>query len=260
MNLPLLAAVSASVVAAAAWRLGALSISGAVAAAVVGGVCLGGGGWLGATALLAFFVTSTALSRLGRRRKERLGYAKGDRRDAAQVLANGGVAAVAGLLAGWLPQEDPRPVAALLGALAAANADTWATEIGSLAGGTPRRITDGKRAEVGESGAVSLPGTLAAWAGAALVGTVALPFGKGAGLAVAATLGGFAGALLDSALGATVQAQYRCAVCGRKTERPIHCRSATRLESGWRWLENDLVNLAATVGGALLTLWIAGRS
>ena len=158
------ALVGAPLVALSAWRVRALTPSGAVAAAGVGFCHLAFGGWLGAGALLAFFGTSTALSKLGKRRKDALGFEKSSRRDALQVLANGGVAALCASL-GWTE--------AMLGALAAANADTWATEIGSLFGGTPRKITTLKPAAVGESGAISLAGTLAALAGAALIAAFA---------------------------------------------------------------------------------------
>ena len=147
-------------------RLRALSLSGAVAAAVVGFLHAGFAREIGISALLTFFCTSTLLSRLGKRKKATLHFEKGGERDAAQVLANGGIAALCALFFFWYPLM----LYAMLGALASANADTWATEIGSLWGGTPRRITTLKPAQTGESGAISLPGTLAALLGALLIG------------------------------------------------------------------------------------------
>ena len=255
-----LAALLALGVAGAAWKVGALTASGAAAAAAVGFAHCGFAGWPGAAALLAFFVSSTALSRLGRRRKEALGYEKGGQRDAMQVLANGGVAALCAALAG-VSSVDPSPfLVAMLGALAAANADTWATEIGSLAKGAPRMITTLRPAPTGSSGAVSLPGTLAALTGAAVVAAAALlwPELRAGTVLVAVTLAGLTGSLLDSLLGATVQVQYRCRACGKLTERRSHCEGAeTQRARGLPWMNNDAVNALATVAGALAAAGVA---
>ena len=231
MNETLLPALTlAPLVALAAWKLKALTPSGAAAAAIVGFCHLALGGWLGAGALLTFFGTSTLLSRLGKRKKETLGFEKTARRDGWQVLANGGVAALCAALG--------RPEW-MLGALAAANADTWATEVGSLLGAAPRKITTLKPAPPGESGAISLAGTLAALAGAALLAAM----GRGAFLAI--LLGGFGGALFDSLLGATLQAQWRDPETGKLTER----RNGPPVR-GLKGMNNDAVNFLATLLGA----------
>lgn len=227
----LAAAIGAPLIGFLAWRVNALTLSGAVAAACVGFCHLAFGGWLAAGALLAFFGTSTALSKLGKRKKEALGFEKSGQRDAWQVLANGGIATLCAVLG------HPE---ALLGALAAANADTWATELGSLFGGKPRRITNLAPAEPGESGAISLLGTLAALLGAALLGA----FAGYAWLAV--TLAGFIGALADSVLGATLQAQWRDEKTGRWSEIP-----QGKPARGVSWLRNDAVNILATLIGAV---------
>ncbi len=256
-----LAAGLALAVSGAAWRARALTASGAAAAAFVGLAHFGFAGGRGASALLLFFVSSTALSRLGKKRKDALDYEKGGERDAGQVLANGGVAALCALLLPFAPGPTFLPLAAMLGALAAANADTWATEIGSLAKHPPRLITTLRPAPTGSSGAISLPGTLAALAGAALLGAASLLWPEaGAWRGVlAVTLGGFAGSLLDSLFGATLQVQYRCPACGRLTEKREHCGQATERARGLPWLNNDAVNTLATLGGAAAAalLWTA---
>ena len=207
-----------------------------------------------------FFVASTALSRLGAARKEARTsdvVAKGGERDAVQVLANGGLFAVAALLDVVAP--SPLWRAAGAGALAAATADTWATEIGTLVGGEPRSILSGRLVPAGTSGGVTLAGTAASAAGALFVALVALALGWGAGAAAAAALGGVAGATADSLLGATVQARRWCDRCERGTERPVHgCGRPTRAVGGIRWLGNDAVNALCSLAGALLAAAVWG--
>ena len=235
-----------------AWRGKALSVSGAAAAAIVGTLCAGGGGAFGAVALLLFFGSSSGLSRVGKRKKDALAFEKGGQRDAGQVLANGGVAA---LCAGLLPLVSPeiRPVlwAAFLGSLSEACADTWATEVGTLAARPPRLIINFRPAPKGASGAVSLPGSLALLAGAALIACIGFWQG-GAGAFGAALIGGVLGAFLDSLLGATVQAQYECAICGKITERREHHGLPTDLIRGYAFMNNDVVNALGTLAGAIL--------
>jgi uncharacterized protein (TIGR00297 family) len=249
------------VIALAAHVAGSLSRSGAVAAAIVGGITFGFGGLAGTVLLLLFFVSSSVLSRVGGERKRQVAsaFAKGGRRDAGQVMANGGLAALLAAVFGLT--RDPTWLVAMAGAWAAVNADTWATELGVLARGLPRLVTNGRPVPAGTSGAVSREGTLAAIAGAALLGLVGALLLRQPWLVVAASLGGVAGALVDSLLGATVQAIYYCPSCDKDTERhPRHtCGTETRLKRGWPWLGNDLVNFAASVVGAAVTagLWMA---
>ncbi|HEX9951500.1 MAG TPA: DUF92 domain-containing protein, partial [Rubricoccaceae bacterium] len=205
---------------AAAYRARSLDLSGALAGGVFAWLLVAVGGPAWAVPSLAFFVASSALSRVGRARKasaEALAE-KGSRRDAGQVAANGGIAA--GLLAATLfwPEAMPALYAAFLGAFAAAAADTWATELGTLAGGPTRRLGLGARVAPGTSGGVSSAGTLGAVGGAALVALAALPFTTPR-VSLAVVLAGVAGAFVDTALGATVQARYRLAD-GTATERP----------------------------------------
>ena len=236
---PVLGAVLAALIALAAYRARALTISGAVSAWIIGAIIFGVGGWGWGAALITFFVTSSGLSRWRGRRKARMGFAKGGRRDAGQVWANGGAAAACALLARLVPFGLAHLL--FLAALAAANADTWATEIGAALGGTPRDLRTGRRVPPGTSGAVSAAGTAAALAGALLLGLFAAP--QGAGSVVVVTAAGLAGALVDSLLGATVQAQWRDpADSERWTER-----GAGAPARGLAWVGNDLVNLACTL-------------
>jgi uncharacterized protein (TIGR00297 family) len=247
-------------IAVLAWRGLALSASGAVAAALVGGLVFGLGGVSWAVLLLAFFISSSCLSRAFARRKAGVNekFSKGSRRDGGQVLANGGLGALLAITHAIFPSQS-WPWLAFAGAMAAVNADTWATELGVLSRALPRRITTGKVVERGASGGISVLGTLAALAGAALIAGLAALFS--AGREVTFVLGviplaGLLGSLFDSFLGATVQVIYRCPACDKETERhPLHlCGAETVQIRGWRWLNNDGVNFACSLVGAILSV------
>lgn len=243
-----------AVVAAIARRRGSLSASGALAAVAVGApiFAAGSGCYL---ALLAFFVTSSALGRVGDARKVRLrrDYAKSDERDAWQVAANGGVAAAFALIQCLRPDLDLVP--AIVGALATANGDTWATELGPLSDRPPRSLRTLRQVPAGTSGAVSGLGLAATLAGGALVGAALGLVAPGSWLRWVGlgAVCGAAGALVDSLLGATVQAGFRCPSCARPCEAERHsCGAAAVHVRGLRWFGNDAVNLGATLAGALL--------
>jgi uncharacterized protein (TIGR00297 family) len=245
----LLGTTLAAIVALVALRARALSASGAVAAFAVGALVFAATGWQGALVLFAFFIPATFLSRLGRARKKALGeIGKQGPRDGWQVLANGGVAAACALLA---LRGGPAMVAAFAGAFAAAAADTWGTEIGTLSRSRPRSIVGFRVVGTGLSGGITVSGTIATLAGAAIVAAVSKLVAVAAFWPVA--VGGIAGAFFDSFLGATLQAQRWCPSCARACEtNPHRCGSTTVLRRGFGWLENDAVNVAATLAGALI--------
>ena len=256
--------VFGALIAILAWRVGALSRSGGWAAALTGGLIFGSGGLTWAALLLTFFISSSVLSRLFTARKAEVNekFSKGSRRDWGQVFANGGLGAL--LAVAYLFAVHQNWVwIAFVGAMAAVNADTWATELGILNPTLPRLIINGKTVEKGTSGGISRLGTLSALAGAALIGVVAalfsLPMGA-LGIILIASLSGLIGSLFDSLLGASVQAIYYCPACQKETERhPLHtCGTQTVRVRGWLWLNNDLVNFACSLAGALSAagLWL----
>jgi uncharacterized protein (TIGR00297 family) len=246
-----------------AWRRGSLSRSGALAAVAIGTSIFAGGGISWFLALVTFFASSTALGKVGRTQKSALKreFEKGDTRDAYQACSNGGVAALSAL--GMLAFPDPAWLGAFLGALATANGDTWATELGTLSRAEPRSLLTLKRVPRGTSGAVSPLGLVATALGGAVIGAVlALANGRARGpsalfLLLAGLLLGVLGSLVDSVLGATVQAGYRCAHCAVETEGPLHhCGRKSEQTRGFAWFDNDLVNLTATALGAALGAWL----
>lgn len=240
-------------VALIAFRKRAVNTSGAAGGFAVGTVlyAAGPGFW---ALLMLFFAGSTLLGRAGGKRRPDLHdiHAKGDRRDARQVVANAGPAAVAAVAI--LFGAGPWAVRALVASLAAATADTWSSEVGRLSATPPAYILTLKPTVRGISGAVTTLGLVAGFVGAVVSaaagsGIVAL---RGAGATEALIVGtmaaglGVFGTLFDSVLGATVQVRYRRRD-GSPTERPVD-RSGYRheIEHGVRWVDNDAVNLITT--------------
>jgi uncharacterized protein (TIGR00297 family) len=272
----LLGFLLATIIAYAAYRARSLNKSGAIAATFTGTIIFGVGGWAWAILLLTFFITSSGLSRAFKKQKKNLDekFSKGHERDAGQVFGNGGVATFFAALSYFSP-DSILPWVGFAAALAAVNADTWATELGVLNPHPPRMITNpAKVVEKGTSGGVSLYGTLASLAGAGLIGVLAailMPVDlqvtsyrlQAAGSsfsilhsAFIITLAGLAGSLFDSLLGATVQAMYFCPKDNKETEKhPLHtCGAETVHIRGWKWLENDWVNFACGAFGAVVAV------
>jgi len=252
--------VFATVIAVLAYRARSLSRSGAWGALLVGTVIFGLGGWRWAVLLLAFFISSSVLTRLFGKRKASLNekFDKGGQRDIGQVLANGGIASVFAGLSYFFPQASWTWMA-FAASLAAVNADTWATELGVLNPSMPRLITTGKPVERGTSGGISLYGSLAALGGAAFIAVLAglvRPSGTFLVVMGVASLGGLLGSFFDSLLGATLQAIYFCPRCEKETEKhPLHtCGEKTVQLRGLSWLNNDLVNTACALAGAVIGL------
>ncbi len=191
-----------------------LTRDGAVAAAAVGGLVLWGAGLPGVALLMLFFLSGSILASLYQR--------EGPARDARQVLANGGWAAAGAVVIRWKPDLG---WAVLVGSLATAQADTWATELGAYAARPPRLITTGRTVAVGTSGGVTWLGTGAGVLGALVTAGLSVALGVSPRIATLAIPVGVLGMMLDSVLGATLEARS--------------------------WLDNDGVNLAATSAGAV---------
>jgi uncharacterized protein (TIGR00297 family) len=209
-----------------------------------------GAGWQGGAVLAVFFVSSSLLSQLTTGRLPPALDPKGNRRDHWQVFANGGVAALAAFIA---PADSDLRIWLVTASLAAAAADTWATSAGSLSPVPPILLWTRRQVIPGTSGGVTTTGAWGALAGAALVSLTGAWAAGLPPLALAGTLIGFAGMLLDSTIGGSLQGHFHCPRCEVPSEWRTHrCGTTTRLTGGLRWLNNDAVNGIATAFAALL--------
>jgi uncharacterized protein (TIGR00297 family) len=238
------------------YRLKFLDAGGGTSTLILGGIIFGFGGYQAVVPILLFFITSSLLSKLSKKKKQdiQLQFEKSGQRDYKQVLVNGGIPALIIILNFIHPIADY--LILYLTAVAAANADTWATEIGIFSRKEPRLITTFKRVARGTSGANSPLGTTAAFLGStviALAGLVVYPMinaGPAVGLIV---LAGFTGSVIDSLIGATVQMQYTCTVCGKTTEKKMHCQNWADYQRGLPFFDNDMVNLMSVSLATMLT-------
>lgn len=289
MSLPvslLLGFLLSSFIGLFAYQRGSLTRSGVGGAIFTGTIIFGFGGFVPGVLLVAFFVSSTLLSKYEARVKTGLAekFQKGAQRDFGQALANGGWAALLAIGI-WFTQTNHIAARAdallflgFVGAIATVTADTWATEVGVLSKALPRMITTGRVVPTGTSGGLTLLGTAVALCGGAFIGVMVIVANllafmatdferarvEGIGVAVMALasgsllillagVSGLLGSLFDSLLGATAQAIYFSEYDEQQTERQFDSQgNPTRLIRGWRWLNNDGVNFLASVFGSLV--------
>jgi uncharacterized protein (TIGR00297 family) len=205
-----------------------LTVAGAFTGGILAALLYKGAGITGIVMLGAFFVAGSAATAFGRSRKEQLGIAEKNKgqRNAWQVLANGGVAALAGLLAWVYPQHAGLWQLAAAASLASASADTLSSELGSVYGRSFYNILTFKKDKCGLDGVISVEGTLWGIAGSVLIASIFVIAYGNIVLALWIVLAGFIGNMADSILGASLE------------------------RNGW--LKNDQVNLLNTFIAALM--------
>lgn len=172
---------------------------------VIVALCIYFGGGITAIAMLAmFFVAGTWATGYRYKLKQGLNLSEENagKRTAFQVIANGGVAAIAGLIALILPDQKPITSLAIAAALAAATSDTFSSELGNVFGKRFYNIVTMKHDTRGLNGVVSVEGTLFGVLGTAIIAVV---YAAGYGwsqMVFFVFIAGIFGNLADSYLGA----------------------------------------------------------
>ncbi|GAE24766.1 hypothetical protein JCM9140_718 [Halalkalibacter wakoensis JCM 9140] len=232
-----------------------LTLDGAIAAIVVGILIVFGFGLNGLAVLGLFFFSSTIIGSVKSANDGEV-VQKGHQRDAIQVLANGGTAAFVALLYSLYPADFL--LFGFIASLAAANSDTWASEIGALSRQRPYHLVKRQRVSVGTSGAITIIGTVAALIGSlVLVGFSQLLWPSiSLSVLMLLTMAGFLGNMFDTIIGGIWQVVYRCSNCGIETERVVHCDERTFQIKGVKWVNNDFVNVGCTIFAAVLGMVI----
>jgi uncharacterized protein (TIGR00297 family) len=205
--------------------------SGALAGGTACFLLFAGAGPTAFATLAALFLMTWLATRLGYLRKLALGLAeRREGRNAWQILANLAVAALASVV--FSVTGNRAWLVATVAALAEAATDTVASEIGQYRGPDARLITTWERVPAGTDGGITIPGSIAGLAAGLAITAVAavgrmLPQTE---LWIPVTAG-FAGMLIDSLLGATLQRRG--------------------------WISNQAVNFLATLAAAALACAIS---
>jgi uncharacterized protein (TIGR00297 family) len=224
---------------AVAFRRGAITADGAVAALLTALTLYAlGGVWVGVS-LLAFFVLGSFASGLKNSRKRAAEQLQADTgaRNWKRVLANS-LPASALVWVAYVGNE-PRLILAAMTVFAAAAADTFSSELGMLSTGRVFSVLTGRPIERGLSGGVSLAGLGAGLLGSVLLSLLALPMFGWQGFLFSAAMG-FAGSILDSVLGASLQVKFSGAN-GATQEMPAFAGAAPT--AGLSVITNSAVNL-----------------
>lgn len=240
----------------------ALSQSGGVFAVILGTSLYYFGGLFFSAILVAFFISSSLLTKYNRFFKNNLEdiNEKGGKRDHIQVVANGLLGLIFAVL--FHITQNHVFILAYATAFASSNADTWASELGVLSKTNPISIISFKKIERGMSGGVSILGTIASALGAGFIGmilAVGYIYQYGINtywmkLFILCSLCGFIGSLIDSLIGASIQAKYICSVCNKITEKKFHHGILTNHISGIIFINNDVVNFTSGVLASSLAI------
>lgn len=219
----------------------ALTASGAVSAVFLGNGVIYCSGFTALIPLLLFFGGSILISHPGLGEKAASDPRSELPRNAWQVMSNGGIyllCCVLSYLSGDIHYQT-----AMLISIAVSTADTWSSEVGSRVKGSTYLFPSFQPTTPGISGGISLAGTLAGMTGAALIGASSWFFRTDISIVVTVTIAGICGMLVDSVLGNYLQVKYREAGSNQWRDYATVYRDI----KGWRFVNNDIVNIASNI-------------
>ena len=179
-----------------------LSLDGFLSSTLMAGLILGFGGLKYVLPTAIFFILSTLLSKIGPKnlRESKSG------RNISQVFANGGVGLVLCVINHFYQTELIYYM--FLASIAAANSDTWATEIGKLSRTRPRDIISGRSLYRGESGGITFIGLMGSISGSFVIASIGYFLDINTSYLIMVFISGFIGSLFDSILGSTLQSRF----------------------------------------------------
>ena len=224
-----------------------LSLSGFISASFMGTLIVGFGGLDHLIPISIFFISSTILSKLNNHKAIKLE----SNRNAAQVFANGGLALLLCIVNHFFPNNFL--YYSFIAAIAAANSDTWGTEIGKFSKTNPIDIISGKKLDAGESGGVTAIGIVGSLLGSLLISLTGYLFDIDIKYLMMILISGFFASLFDSILGSTFQSRFISKNGLIISESYI---KSYYLFTGDKRLNNDAVNFFCTVSSPLFLIII----
>ena len=250
-----------------AYRRKRLTLSGSLSAFMLGLITLWFGHWTFFPLMMMFFLSSVFIRRVievlfpTAHHRLNTDHKKHEARTYVQVLANGGMLGILSLLYYFDPQDAFIYGAAL--SMAAANADTWASEIGILSSSTPRSLWRHQAMPSGISGGVTALGLWASLAGSLFISSFAMLYffvrdgWSWAWLVLSGLMigVGFLGSIIDSLLGEFLQAKY---ITLKNDIIEVATSTTDQLISGLRWMDNNLVNFFSNVIAVIIMLGLFG--
>ena len=195
--------------------------------------------------LVIFFITSSILSNFNIKNNK----IKQSNRNISQVYANGGIALFICVINYFFNHTLMYPC--LLASVAAANSDTWGTELGEMSSKMPIDIISGQEVSPGESGGITLFGTIGAMIGSSIIGALGYYWTFDMRIMLIVIVAGFLASIVDSILGSTIQARYISTDGSLITEK---YKNAFYLYTGQKNINNDIVNLYCTLSGPIVFL------
>lgn len=270
-------------------RLHLLTLAAGLGAVIVGTLAFWLGGWALWLLLMWFFASSNIASRIavrytlqrrmqgvrtgnvgpmdqGREKQPQIrSRKKHEPRKLRQVLANS-IPFLACAIA-YAVLGNPWLLVVSAGALAASTADTWASEVGVYSAKPPVSILTRKPMQRGLSGGVSTLGLGATVVGSVVTALLAMLLFSVGGYSVPTGLDAFAlvaiagvvGSLVDSVLGARIQAKYRSGDEAILVEvPPAGGLACSALVSGYAWVTNDAVNFMSGTVVVVMGLLLVG--